>query len=136
MICSAPFSRYFQRLDFMVHKHIPKIYQLFKSLGIKNFGQPPPSFDPLKKRGFTTWRKIQELGYYQGELDHQGQPDGMGVAVMPNNAMRIGYHNDEQDESYGIQIFEGSVMLGTWNNDIPYDVDVYYENAHGEKMFS
>ena len=55
---------------------------------------------------------------------------------MPNNAMRIGYHNDEQDESYGIQIFEGSVMLGTWNNDIPYDVDVYYENAHGEKMFS
>lgn len=30
-----PFDKYFERLDLMVLKHIPKIYKLFKSLRIK-----------------------------------------------------------------------------------------------------
>ena len=35
MMSSNPFYRYFERIDSMVHKHLPKIYQFYKSLKIK-----------------------------------------------------------------------------------------------------
>lgn len=47
------------------------------------------------KRGFTTWRKIEIGGYYQGEVDEFGRPDGMGIIVQPGTAMVIGYHNEK-----------------------------------------
>ena len=76
-----PFGRYFEKMDYMVHKWTPKIYKLFKSLKIKQFGPAPPCYKPLASRSFTTFRKIEIGGYYQGEVDHLDRPDGMGVIV-------------------------------------------------------
>ena len=50
-----PCERFFERLDSMMLKHVPKIYKFFKSLNINNFGVAPPSYDPLKKRTFSSW---------------------------------------------------------------------------------
>lgn len=49
---SLPFEKYFERIDYMIMKHVPKAYKLFKSLAIKNFGVPPSVHDFKKPRTF------------------------------------------------------------------------------------
>jgi len=38
------FGKYFDKLDTMLRKHLPKMWRNFKSLEIKSFGVPPPCF--------------------------------------------------------------------------------------------
>ena len=65
-----PYSKFFEKLDYMIHKHLTKIYRSFKKLGIVNFGVPPRSIGPQKQFcGFTAWRRMENGGYYQGELN-------------------------------------------------------------------
>jgi len=61
-----PYERFFDRLDSMMLKHVPKIYKFYKSLNIKNFGLAPSSYDPLKQRTFSSWhwRKIDSGLFY------------------------------------------------------------------------
>jgi hypothetical protein len=137
MLTSTPFLRYFDKIDSMVLKHLPKIYKLYKGLNIQQFGQVPPCYKALGNRGFTSWRKIEIGGYYQGEVDHLDRPDGMGVVVQPGTAMVIGYHNEDTELGQGIQItYEGNILIGTWHGHSPWDVDLYHNNALGENMFS
>jgi hypothetical protein len=132
-----PFARYFEKMDFMCHKYTPKIYKLFKNLNIKQFGPASTCYKPHASRGFTTWRKIEIGGYYQGETDALDRPDGMGVIVQPNHAIVIGYHNEETEHGQGIQITnEGNILMGSWHSHTPWDVDIYHDNLQGERMFS
>jgi hypothetical protein len=58
---SSP-EKCFERIDYMVMKHVPKAYKLFKSLQIKNFGEAPSCYDADKKRNYTrwAWTKMEE----------------------------------------------------------------------------
>ena len=62
------FDKYFSRVDSMLLKHVPKLYKLFKNLGISNFGPAPPCYDPRKKRSYSTWtwRKMESGVWHQG----------------------------------------------------------------------
>ena len=59
-----PFSKYFEKVDTMMLKHLPKIYRFYKDLQIKQFGLPPPCYNAFAARSFSTWRKIESGGYY------------------------------------------------------------------------
>ena len=50
-----PFSKFFEKVDWMVYKHLPKLYQAFKNLKITSFGEAPASYKPSSERRFTTW---------------------------------------------------------------------------------
>ena len=42
-----PYHRFFEKLDYMIHKYLAKVYKGFKKLGIVNFGLPV-QFGPQK----------------------------------------------------------------------------------------
>jgi len=100
-----PCDKYFSRIDSMLLKHVPQLYQLFRNLDISSFGVAPPCYDPHKKRSFSTWtwRKMEDGGvWHQGQLGPDNTPDGMGVFIQPSSEVTISYYNASTHFSSGL----------------------------------